>query len=353
MKKWLKTNFNNVVSIITLVTIVIVLAIFFSSDFEYSGDRIVGLISVLTGVLSVSGIALAYMQFVEMKVQREQELEIVRKQKSLDLADRFKNILDDCSLVAVVFQSDPKFADLINTKNFSDFVIFRMTEFECNFPNEKDQELLTNLIGLINKNFTEVAYSYSSYSACTEELSDKIRKYARYDWNKTRLARDRFNLNSETEDNEYKQLIEQIDEKRDSMNTDNSSPNEFMVLVEKLERHNAYRNEVNDMAQCKSIIRRSIAAICHSLLNELEAWSMAFNIGLADSDSVYQSLHQAYIETVKLLYPLICKENNKSIANHYYSHIIKLYNNWVEVRTTSEKKEKALIDETSGNYSKL
>lgn len=63
------------------------------------------------------------------------------------------------------------------------------------------------------------------------------------------------------------------------------------------------------------------------VLNKLEYLCMYFNNNLAESDYVYPSLHQTFLEYVKNLYFFIAIRNDDP-ARKYYTEIIKLYNKW-------------------------
>lgn len=64
-------------------------------------------------------------------------------------------------------------------------------------------------------------------------------------------------------------------------------------------------------------------------LNTLEYFSMYFNNYVANEEIVYQSLHQSFLSTIKVLYFLISSTNKKG-KDKYYTNIIKLYNKWAD-----------------------
>lgn len=68
--------------------------------------------------------------------------------------------------------------------------------------------------------------------------------------------------------------------------------------------------------------------LCETL-NKLEYFCMYFNSGVADEETVYQSLHQSFLEMVKVLYFKIAS-GNKTGKDKYYTNIIELYNKWSE-----------------------
>lgn len=75
-----------------------------------------------------------------------------------------------------------------------------------------------------------------------------------------------------------------------------------------------------------------------STLNKLEYFCMYFNAGIADEEIVYQSLHQSFLEMVKVVYFRIAILN-KSGKDKYYTNIIELYNKWTKRYMELEEKE--------------
>ena len=74
-------------------------------------------------------------------------------------------------------------------------------------------------------------------------------------------------------------------------------------------------------------------------LNELEYISMYIASQAAGSKYVYQSLHQIFLRTIKLLAPIIALQN-KDYSDKYYTNIIFVYNEWAELRQIGLKREK-------------
>lgn len=64
-------------------------------------------------------------------------------------------------------------------------------------------------------------------------------------------------------------------------------------------------------------------------LNKLEYFCMYFNAGVADEETIYQSLHQSFLEMVRVIYFRIASRN-KSGKDKYFTNIIKLYNKWAD-----------------------
>lgn len=63
------------------------------------------------------------------------------------------------------------------------------------------------------------------------------------------------------------------------------------------------------------------------VLNKLEWMSMYFNLGIAEEDAVYQSLHQVFLNTVTSLYVSIAERNTTPYDKHY-DNVITLFNRW-------------------------
>ena len=74
------------------------------------------------------------------------------------------------------------------------------------------------------------------------------------------------------------------------------------------------------------------------LLNEIEYFSMCFNSKVADEEIVYQSLHQTFFSTVKVLYYKIAQQNSVP-KDKFYTHTICLYRSWLERDIKNAKKQ--------------
>lgn len=74
------------------------------------------------------------------------------------------------------------------------------------------------------------------------------------------------------------------------------------------------------------------------LLNNLEYFAMNFNDDIANEETVYQSLHQTYLQVVKMSYIRIARLN-KSKSDEYYTHIIELFTRWKSIYFEDQAKE--------------
>jgi len=86
--------------------------------------------------------------------------------------------------------------------------------------------------------------------------------------------------------------------------------------------------------------------LVYSVLNKLEAISMDISSQAAGSKYVYQSLHQIFLLTVKFLAPII-SYSNKENSEKYYTNIIDVYNNWVNIRERERKKERKITNKVN------
>lgn len=83
------------------------------------------------------------------------------------------------------------------------------------------------------------------------------------------------------------------------------------------------------------------------VLNELEYLCMNLSSQAAGSKYVYQSLHQVFLRTVRLLCVQIALSNNKSYSDKYYTNIIHIYNEWSNLYLQNLKKEEKLRDKVN------
>jgi len=84
-----------------------------------------------------------------------------------------------------------------------------------------------------------------------------------------------------------------------------------------LNKYNYYQNKY----------RTEFVTEVAKVLNQLEYFCMNFNSGIANEKIIYQSLHQTFLSTIKLLYFKISIINITG-KDKYYTNIISLYNEW-------------------------
>ena len=59
----------------------------------------------------------------------------------------------------------------------------------------------------------------------------------------------------------------------------------------------------------------------------------------AGSKYIYQSLHQIFFRTIKILSVEICLRNDGKYCDKYYTNIIHVYNEWTKIYERDLKKE--------------
>lgn len=86
----------------------------------------------------------------------------------------------------------------------------------------------------------------------------------------------------------------------------------------------------------------SFNSLVSDVLNELEYLCMGLASHVAGSAFVYQSLHQVFLRTIRVLAVEIALSNNTYYSDKFYTNIIEVYNNWKSLYSLDLKSEKAL-----------
>lgn len=87
--------------------------------------------------------------------------------------------------------------------------------------------------------------------------------------------------------------------------------------------------KVNISDEDKKMAEDKIWENINQLSNKLEYFGICFNSGIADEDTVYQSLHNVFFQCVYMLYPFIFA-NNTSESDRLFSNVSRLYIKWKE-----------------------
>ena len=117
----------------------------------------------------------------------------------------------------------------------------------------------------------------------------------------------------------------------------------FLKLLEK--KDGVVFGTSDEFQKAILIIKNHIWECKGSVLNKLEWFSMNFNLGLADENVVYQSLHQVFLSSVKLLHYEISDRNRDGLKDKYFCNIIDLYKRWSERYYEAWKEEKELEEQ--------
>ncbi|MBD5522169.1 MAG: hypothetical protein HDR03_13285 [Lachnospiraceae bacterium] len=86
-----------------------------------------------------------------------------------------------------------------------------------------------------------------------------------------------------------------------------------------------------------SILSNGFESFVHDFLNDLETMALALRYNIADEKLIYQSLHQTYLNHIRIWYYFIAFENLFG-ENRYYENIVWLYHKWYERKEKQKKK---------------
>lgn len=92
---------------------------------------------------------------------------------------------------------------------------------------------------------------------------------------------------------------------------------------------NEYQNFLNEKYSEKEQekFNSKFPVLVESTLNHLEAICITITSQAAGSEFIYDSLHQTFLKTIKILAVLIAANNNNNV-DKYFSNIIQVYNMW-------------------------
>lgn len=274
---------------ITIVLVLIPIVIFFLSIILLEGNIIdtdnsrientYYIAQILSSIFVISGVVVAVWQYFLTSRSQITQINIEQIQKAIDLSEYYKdNILEKYGPIYHVYESSGilEIINSIDKNKIQEFDIAEAGElFNKNQLNELDK------IQYSEKFIKAVIETYRVYNLFPEtDIFEKVEKV--------------------NEDGEKEQLIR--------------------VDVTKLIL-SFMHNNVN------------------SILNNMEYFATNFSHNTADDSVVYQSLHQTYIEIVRILYYNIAKLN-KPLQTKYYTNVIELYNKWNKKRDDQLKKMK-------------
>lgn len=244
-------------------------------------------------------LAVAYQIYMSKKEQRIQH-EKQEKQKAIELAELYANkIMDDISFLSAIYKKSniEKYFEKINYNELREFdkhelkKIFKGYDIEKinNEINNIDEKILINTIIAMKSNLNK------------EELNNHLEAF---------------------EINELITELEKVElaEKEISSTVDES---ERMDKNKKKTINEIKKRNRNNKIYCRKIYLETL----DNTLNTLEYFCMYFNSGVADEETVYQSLHQSFLSMVKILYFRIAYVNETG-KDKYYTNIVELYNKW-------------------------
>lgn len=151
----------------------------------------------------------------------------------------------------------------------------------------------------------------------------------------------------------FKLVYDKID--LDKIDTFNQTELSSLVDKNDIEQYKAAL-ELNMSDVIKDIPKENDMAfytLTSRCLNDLEYFCINFNSNIADSNTVYQSLHQTFFDFMPIAYIYISLHNTTS-ANKYYTNIIAIYKKWrkiynsqIQAEQNFQKKYQNVCDEAT------
>lgn len=215
---------------------------------------------------------------------------IARKQqeKGACIAKEFTNgLLDKCGLVTVIYKESPLYKVLNSHEEYNSFRNFTISELRDIYGNDlptiyRDLEKQCNLDKIYHR-----------------ILKDRISLY------------EANSFNPKSDSNQEK--------KKTDKDKQINYKNLFVLDNKNLPFH--------------------FGSLVDDVLNELEYICMDISSQAAGSKYIYQSLHQIFFRTIKILSVEICLRNDGKYCDKYYTNIIHVYNEWTKIYERDLKKE--------------
>lgn len=211
-----------------------------------------------------------------------------QQEKGANLAKEFSNsLLSKCGLVTTVYKKSPLYKILNSHEEYNSFRNFTISELREVYDND-------------------LPYIYRD-----------LEKECKLDDIYHNILRKRISPYEQIENDKDKK-----DNKATTENTDlkNEDTSDLFILDNKdLPFH--------------------FISLVDDVLNELEYICMDISSQAAGSKYIYQSLHQIFFRTIKILSVEICLRNNGKYCDKFYTNIIHVYNEWTSIYEKSLKKE--------------
>lgn len=143
-----------------------------------------------------------------------------------------------------------------------------------------------------------------------------------------------------------KSVIERLDENKTLKENLSNKEWEFSIGGEEIKiTENDIKQSINSI-----YLKYNYAAVDN--LNKLEWFAMHFTHNIADSDTVYQSLHQLYLKTLISHYINISLKN-KTGHEKFYINAIELYNEWNQTKQKFKRKSDKLEAKYKNTYQRI
>lgn len=254
--------------------------------------------------------------------------EIEERKKAIELAEIYaEDLIHNISYLSNIYKQcgiSKYFKDL-NYREFRQFDIYELENFikgKTTIEELKKLTLNIDLMILVN---------------CARSLNRDLEKYSveKIDI----ILLNNFINNDEKELESKKEVAAALEDGKENKNYKKSDIKEYNEAKMKYKTYEICYNDQFKVIECET-------------LNKLEYFCMYFNSGIADEETVYQSLHQSFLDMVRVMYFRIASVN-KTGKDKYYTNIIDLYNKWSERDSKLQEKEIEAKRKTTHKKSKI
>ena len=273
-------------------------------------------------IISLVGFYFIVAELKEMRDQKEQSKKEIRINSAISIAREFQDIINNEMGLVLSVLGKNEYGKKISLINDDELSLFTIDEFNKLCKKYTDLAEVSDYTDNPEAYLNDIANAYCIYKKVSNEESVKISNCINCDWKLT-------------ENEEY--ILKEKD----------TSSKETCAELFAVSKKN------NDMIYYSTFLINEYNSSITTLLNKLEYLTMSLNANLADEEILYNSLHQLFLKTVKLLYPVICKCNGNSYADKYYTHIIETYNRWANRYEKEQKAEDEMHRKCINNNSKF
>lgn len=258
-------------------------------------------ISIIISILGFAGLLLELGLMVKDQKRHVNEVKI---QEAINLSEKVKNLISrDLCFILGVLDTDDDYKDIVKRLPEDEMKIFNEEEFNDICKKNADLEKYYNLSTyFVENNMCGLSEAYLAYNDIDIDEYTKIKSYINSSW-------------------------EMSSKELELLKKDDGSQEAIFAIKKYVEMDYYKAKIINRFSSC-----------VNETLNELEELCMSLNKGIVDENTVYQSLHQIVIRTVKYLYPVICHYNrDNNTYDKFYTHTTTLFNNWVCKRNKDKK----------------
>ena len=266
-------------------------------------------------------------QYTKNKALQQQE-------KGAEIAKLFSDeLLDKCSLIGSVINSS-QLGDLLKLKDTNMNNLQRFDRDEISELYNDDPNFFRKYNRLIQSDNLQITYLHILEGRVSLKDMHEIVYKSSAEIEKTIIEKMKIKYTKEEIlDLKSKNLLKIEFEKYFLAN--HSEEELFNIYVRKYTDEEAIKLFILDNKN----LPFNFLSLVSEVLNELEYICMYISSQSAGTNYIYQSLHQIFLRTVKVLSVTIA-DSNKNYADKVYTNIIHVYKEWQKIREKNMKKEK-------------